>query len=626
MLFIINAEGTVQTTFPSQVYQGSNEASDIILLASWTAGAAVTVSYTLPTGAWTDPYLLTPQGDVELDGVSYTAWRAAIPAAITQYSGAVTAQFSVTNGTQTVTSAAAQFTVQAGAGVELPDNPEPGIYEEIKNALGDVYTKYTDVDGKVEDLYGDLATEVAARESADATLGARVAGVEGGLAAETAARESADTALDGRLGDVEAGLDKKVDKVQAGTYYSVYGVQPTNSGGAQTIINASDRLLTGAATILMRDAEGRFQVKDPVLGSEPVNLRTQTAAIDAAKAEAKAYTDTRFSQFDLVVVVRELPATGEENKLYLLTKENGEAGDLFEEYVWVNGAWERQGAASIDLSGYATTEALTEGLAGKLDKSEGWDSLHSVYGVDPSGNQTMYVVSSNAINNSIAWRDASGAVVVGTATDNAHAVNLGQMESYVADNAISLTMTGTIEPVAGSRVMTLGSNGNVILIEGNPSSYMLIGVKSNGDPVMYKPNNYSAESQTVAVRGSYGVLAVGTPTADTHATTKKYVDEKCVTYTISTDTGYWYDAPVSGPPGEQDARAVLLSDIGVNITGAKGFIWTLHNEGAEGESGCSALVPCTPIYNGGKVQIDTEELYIVGSQTDYRFLNLIVFY
>lgn len=46
-------------------------------------------------------------------------------------------------------------------------------------------------------------------------------------------------------------------------------------------------------------------------------------------------------------------------------------------------------------------------------------------------------------------------------------------------------------------------------------------------PYEYKPN-----TGTIAVRDAKGVLLVGTPTADNHATTKKYVDDGLANVTV----------------------------------------------------------------------------------------------
>lgn len=56
-----------------------------------------------------------------------------------------------------------------------------------------------------------------------------------------------------------------------------------------------------------------------------------------------------------IEVVDKLPETGEDNKIYLVPKE-GSTGDVYNEYIWVNNAWELIGSTQIDLTGYATED------------------------------------------------------------------------------------------------------------------------------------------------------------------------------------------------------------------------------------------------------------------------------
>lgn len=51
-------------------------------------------------------------------------------------------------------------------------------------------------------------------------------------------------------------------------------------------------------------------------------------------------------------IVSELPATGKTNILYLVAKSEAASGDGYDEYLYINGAWERVGSTDIDLSGY----------------------------------------------------------------------------------------------------------------------------------------------------------------------------------------------------------------------------------------------------------------------------------
>ena len=51
-------------------------------------------------------------------------------------------------------------------------------------------------------------------------------------------------------------------------------------------------------------------------------------------------------------IVSELPASGQSNILYLVAKSEAASGDGYDEYLYINGGWERVGSTDIDLSGY----------------------------------------------------------------------------------------------------------------------------------------------------------------------------------------------------------------------------------------------------------------------------------
>lgn len=75
----------------------------------------------------------------------------------------------------------------------------------------------------------------------------------------------------------------------------------------------------------------------------------------------KAQVDALISgikQFSAVVVAT-LPESGEQFILYLVGP-TGTGADKYEEYIWNNDAWLKIGDTSIDLSGYATKEELSQ--------------------------------------------------------------------------------------------------------------------------------------------------------------------------------------------------------------------------------------------------------------------------
>lgn len=67
-------------------------------------------------------------------------------------------------------------------------------------------------------------------------------------------------------------------------------------------------------------------------------------------------------------IVDELPEAGEENIVYLVPSKDPSQGDLFEEYIWINGAWEKIG--SIDLRDYYTKEQIDAMLVEYLKSSD----------------------------------------------------------------------------------------------------------------------------------------------------------------------------------------------------------------------------------------------------------------
>ena len=52
-------------------------------------------------------------------------------------------------------------------------------------------------------------------------------------------------------------------------------------------------------------------------------------------------------------VVTELPTIGENNIIYLIARTNQETSNIYDEYIYVNSAWEKIGSTDVDLTNYA---------------------------------------------------------------------------------------------------------------------------------------------------------------------------------------------------------------------------------------------------------------------------------
>lgn len=80
---------------------------------------------------------------------------------------------------------------------------------------------------------------------------------------------------------------------------------------------------------------------------------------------------THIPNVNLFATVAELPENGLPNKIYLVPSNDPEAQDTFDEYIWVNGDWEKIGSVTIDLSNYYNKTEINNLLTPKITKAQG---------------------------------------------------------------------------------------------------------------------------------------------------------------------------------------------------------------------------------------------------------------
>ena len=57
-------------------------------------------------------------------------------------------------------------------------------------------------------------------------------------------------------------------------------------------------------------------------------------------------------------IVNALPSTGASNILYLVAKTSSESGNVYDEYLYIGGAWELIGSTGMDLSWYVKSSEM----------------------------------------------------------------------------------------------------------------------------------------------------------------------------------------------------------------------------------------------------------------------------
>ena len=99
--------------------------------------------------------------------------------------------------------------------------------------------------------------------------------------------------------------------------------------------------------------------QDGVLAGEIDALETSLSNVytktdtDSAIAKAIAAVDHLSRE-----IVQTLPENASENVIYMVRREGGTGQDVYNEYMYINGAWEIIGDTSVDLTGYAKTEDI----------------------------------------------------------------------------------------------------------------------------------------------------------------------------------------------------------------------------------------------------------------------------
>ena len=120
--------------------------------------------------------------------------------------------------------------------------------------------------------------------------------------------------------------------------------------------------------------------------SDLENYYTKSQTYTQAEVNALVSAIPKFE----IQVVTSLPTTGiSSTTIYLLKTSTTETGNLYTEYIYVNGTWESLGTQTLDLSGYLTTSAFNTEIAKYYTKTS-IDSLLSNK-ADKSDVPTQYV-------------------------------------------------------------------------------------------------------------------------------------------------------------------------------------------------------------------------------------------
>lgn len=61
-------------------------------------------------------------------------------------------------------------------------------------------------------------------------------------------------------------------------------------------------------------------------------------------------------------IVQQLPQTGDPGTIYLVPAGQSSTGDIYDEWIYINSAWEELGTTAVDLTDYTTWDSTNEEL------------------------------------------------------------------------------------------------------------------------------------------------------------------------------------------------------------------------------------------------------------------------
>lgn len=237
------------------------------------------------------------------------------------------------------------------------------------------------------------------------------------------------------------------------------------------------------------------------------NVDTNTALKTLAEVQGldptifatKEYVDKEIATFDFIKVVSGgLPQTGLPNKIYLVPNGHTESQDLFDEYVWVNNAFEFLGTKQfdMDLVDYYTKEEIDNVIVGKKTAEVG--EIFNDYDNNIAGSRvfTVLEIASNA-------DDGSGS---GTYTlDSTEGLEVGdEFSVHVAQSD-----TGSLQCDNAGKITAI--NGNVVTVDRvfNNSTFSISAFKEWDSYLDEDGNDKEVNTFRIPAKPNVGTRSIG---------------------------------------------------------------------------------------------------------------------
>ena len=306
--------------------------------------------------------------------------------------------------------------------------------------------------------------------------------------------------------------------------------RPSSVGGAMKILSwSADDLSSQLRTWFVTDSStgaGTSYIQYLNENSIIDNLTSTSNTRPLSAKQGKVLKDlidaiTGFSY----EVVQTLPASGQNGKIYLvpIDESGGPSTNYYDEYIWVNNAWEQIGTTEMDLTNYVQfSDLATVATTGDYDDLNDKPTIPSV--VQTTGTSTADVMSQNA---------TTGMVFRDPATKRQVQIGDGATASGTSSVAVGPNApAGTDAPKAtGTGAVAIGAYGTAsndysIAIAGTASANGAIAIGWGSQATSKGQFDISTRNTSYGYNNSLYRLLSGVydPQSAHDAATKGYVD------------------------------------------------------------------------------------------------------
>ena len=227
-------------------------------------------------------------------------------------------------------------------------------------------------------------------------------------------------------------------------------------------------------------------------------LKTETFTRDEINAKLSAIP--KFS----IQVVSSLPATNiSETTVYLL-KVNDDAGNLYEEYIYVDSAWEKLGTQRVDLTGYAkkATTLAGYGITDGATKTELENVQNQVVSL---GGEVNYIKAEREeVAEKIYEKMTLGNIALIAFNTDQHISYLNDFSGHL-DTLYGLRAATELTKMFPFNLFVLGGDAvSATDLEGILREVLIVTEQTNGArcPVVHLAGNHDANQNNMAINNS----------------------------------------------------------------------------------------------------------------------------